>query len=715
MEDLKQMNLIISATAWLGGFIGLFAGRRFYPVWLGFVTFLFVTRIFDLALFHSSDLIRVGVSLAVAIVVTGVVIAYSSRVVKIIPALGGFLVSASIAERMLELIHPEAGKFLVAGTLIAGGLLGLVLFLRLLNFDDSLILLSAVWGAGMISLLLIDILDIVLISLSGALGVVFAGILDLTLLIQSLLWIALALLGIFVQRKIGYEPLPLESQDTEAVRGPSRRRVWVVGMLVVVLLIGLVGAGVIAGNKNLRKNVQTSITNLEHSLGLEAEAPGDAPWRWAASLVRPAVNLEEDDRILVLVPHPDDDILSTAGTIQQALAKNIPVKVVIMTVGDYNETSFALYRKEITLDPVEALRLGETRREEALNAQGILGVAPEQVVFLGYPDGGGLEIFEHRWDENDPYQALLSQQDSVPYTFAQNPGAAFIGQNIVADIQQIVEDYQPTKIFTSHPGDLHPDHQTVPLYLQIALWNIEDEIQPDVFHFITHYGRWPQPRGYQPDHPLDPPAQYDVNNRWSILPITEEQREKKLQALQAHKTQWGSGQAYLESIVRANELFDTLDEIPISAGEEVEILPAETSFQGQALHLHDEEHQEAFAEAEVRTVKLENGDLVFTVELEEPLAEDVVAKIWMMGYRSDTAFQDMPKLFVEISSDEVQIFDGNMELPPGSVFVTESPTRIELRVPLTLLGEPDRILMSVQTHFGEVPLDNVPWVYLKIE
>ena len=322
-------------------------------------------------------------------------------------------------------------------------------------------ILSAVWGAGMISLLLIDILDIVLISLPGTLGDVVGGILDLTILIQSLIWIGLALLGLCVQRKIGYEPLPMESQVSGPVREPSRHRGWVIGILLGVWLIGLVAAGVIAANKDLRKQVQTSITNFEHSLGLEAEAPGDAPWSWAASLVRPNVILGEEDRILVFVHHPDDDILSAAGAIQQAVEKDIPVKVVIMTVGDYNETSFALYRKEITLDPVEAIQLGETRREEAVNAQGILGVAPEQVIFLGYPDGGGLEKFKHHWDENDPYQAILSQQDSLPSAIAQSSGVTFIGQNIVADIQQVIEEYQPIKLFTSHPGYLHPDQQTV--------------------------------------------------------------------------------------------------------------------------------------------------------------------------------------------------------------------------------------------------------------
>ena len=367
------MNIIIAITAWLAGLIGIFAGRRFYPIWLGLVTFLFFTCVFDLALFNSSKLLHVGVSLAIAILVTVLVIVYKTRVVRIVPALGGFMVSASIAERLLEILHPEAGKFLVGGTLLIGGVVGIFIFIKLLNFDDALIVLSAVWGAGMVSLLLVDILDLFLISSAGIAGVVLNGILDMTLLIQTIIWVGLALIGFFVQRKLGYEPIPFEEKGELQEIEPSRRRVWIIGILVGVLLVSLLLAGVVATNQNLSKRIRKSITNLEHSIGLEAEAPGDAPWRWAASLLRPVVNLEDDDRILVLVPHPDDDILSTAGTIQQALEKNLPVKVVMMTVGDYNETSFALYRKEITLDPVEALRLGETRYEEALNAQGLLG------------------------------------------------------------------------------------------------------------------------------------------------------------------------------------------------------------------------------------------------------------------------------------------------------------------------------------------------------
>jgi LmbE family N-acetylglucosaminyl deacetylase len=336
------------------------------------------------------------------------------------------------------------------------------------------------------------------------------------------------------------------------------------------------------------------------------------------------------------------------------------------------------------------------------------------VTFLGYPDGGGLEIFEKHWGESEPYRALLSGQSSVPYTFTQSPDAPFKGESIISDLKQIVHDFQPTKIFTSHPGDVHPDHQTLPLFLQIALWELESEINPEIYHFITHYGRWPQPRGYQPEHPLEPPAQYDVDNRWHILPITEEQREKKLQALQAHKTQWGSGQPYLESVVRANELFDVIDEIAISPGQEVRVLPAEAAFTGEPLHLHPKAEQDAFTEAEVRTVKLEGDELVFAIELEQPLAGDVHAKVWTMGYRTDTPFGEMPKLFMDLSASGYKLYNHGQELPANSVTVSSTPTRSEVRIPLSLLGNPERVLMSAQTSIGDVPLDNIPWVFLNM-
>jgi LmbE family N-acetylglucosaminyl deacetylase len=338
------------------------------------------------------------------------------------------------------------------------------------------------------------------------------------------------------------------------------------------------------------------------------------------------------------------------------------------------------------------------------------------VTFLGYPDGGGLEIFEKYWGDNSPsYRGLLSEQSSVPYTFAQTPYAPYKGESIVSDLEKILIDYKPTKIFTSHPGDVHPDHQTLPLFLQIALWNLEDQVKPEVYHFITHYGRWPQPRGYQPEHPLNPPAQFDVNNRWVILPITREQEDKKLEALKAHKTQWGSGQAYLESIVRTNELFDVVNEIPISQGQEVHVLPAEAAAPSEAAQFLPDVMQNAFVNGEVRTVKLDGDELVLSVTFDQALTGDVHAKVWTMGYRKDKPFGGMPKIFMDLSPGKTRVFDRGHELPSDYVTVSGTPTHSEVRIPLSLLNNPERVMVSAQTSIGDVPLDNIPWVFLKLE
>ena len=706
-------------AAFIGGLLALLAGRRYYALWIGLAAFFFITRVLDLALVKTQEAVRDLGGLVIAILVVVAVVLLRNRIIRFIPPIGGFLVSALIAERLLGILAPDAGKFLFLAFLLIGGILGYFLFKKVLGFDDAIIVLSAVWGASFLSTALFDFTDILLIDIGGNYGGVFSGFLENTQFAKTILWIGLAAIGILVQRRQKNTPLQAVEKSTqsktEKISNPRDNRKWVVGGLVGGLLLVFFLAIFAGGNTRISKSIRTTFNSLEKSLGLEADAPGDAPWEWASTLLRPQLELKPDDRILVLVPHPDDDILSTAGLIQQAQDMGLPVKVVFFTNGDYNETSFALYRKEITLDSADAIRLGETRREEALKAEGILGVKPDQIAFLGYPDGGGLEIFEKHWVDSQPYRALLSGETAVFYTFAQTPNAPFKGESIVSDIKKVVSDFRPTKIFTSHPGDVHPDHQTLALYLQVALWDLDGKINPEVFYFITHYGRWPQPRGYQPDRPLDPPAQFDAGNRWLIFPITFDQREKKLQALQAHKTQWGSGQAYLESVVRANELFDVIDEIPIKSGEEVQILPAQAAFNGEVLQLLPDSEQQVFTENEVRSVKLDGHELVFAIESKQPLAGDVVAKVWTMGYRADTPFGQMPKIYMDLSVNGYNVYNGGQLLPSDSVKVIATPNRSEVRVPLALLGSPERLMVSAQTLVGDIPLDNIPWVFLVLK
>ena len=261
--------ILMSLAILSGGLLALFAGRRWYAVWLGFATYFFITRILDLALFRSSDVVRNWGGLVIALIVVALVVFLRKRVIRYVPSVGGFIVSAMIAERLMGFIHPEAGKYLFFVVLVLGGIVGLFLFSRRLDFDDAVIVLSALWGASYISKVIFDVVDVFLISAIGVLGSSFAGFLDTTLLLQTLLWLGLTLLGVFVQRRLGYKPIPIAEKETPVEPTeepqPTDRRGWLIGAVVGVMLVIFLLVAVIGSNNRLSKSLRTSLTNLEHS------------------------------------------------------------------------------------------------------------------------------------------------------------------------------------------------------------------------------------------------------------------------------------------------------------------------------------------------------------------------------------------------------------------------------------------------------------------
>src|SRR5262245_48807086 len=71
--------------------------------------------------------------------------------------------------------------------------------------------------------------------------------------------------------------------------------------------------------------------------------------------------------ILVVAPHPDDDIITSSGVIFDAIRRGEQVTVVFATNGDYNGPG-----------------VGAVRQDEAVAAQtGYLGTTESELVFLG--------------------------------------------------------------------------------------------------------------------------------------------------------------------------------------------------------------------------------------------------------------------------------------------------------------------------------------------
>lgn len=56
LEMVVLMIMLLAVVS--GGLIALFAGRKFYPICLGFATYFFTAQVLDLASFSTSDTVR---------------------------------------------------------------------------------------------------------------------------------------------------------------------------------------------------------------------------------------------------------------------------------------------------------------------------------------------------------------------------------------------------------------------------------------------------------------------------------------------------------------------------------------------------------------------------------------------------------------------------------------------------------------------------------
>jgi len=425
---------------------------------------------------------------------------------------------------------------------------------------------------------------------------------------------------------------------------------------------------------------------------------------------RPELTLKDDDRILVLAPHPDDEALATGGLVQQALAKGLPVKVVFLTNGDNNEFAFLFFSKAFTLDASSAVYAGQVRSFEALRAGRELGLENADETFLGYPDFGTLEIWQNRWGDAEAFRSMFSEQNQVPYWFARTSDAAYKGESILKDLGEVVANFKPTKVFVSHPADTNPDHVAYDLFLRTVLWDLEDKVKPEVYNYLTHYGEWPQPRGLLYDAPHEPPAQFDEADRWVTLPLEPEQAKQKLEALKRHKTQFGASKVYLESYMRANELFDRIKDIPLApGGEGVLLLPSGTDIPAGA-----ELPAGARLDGASRRVRVDGDALVFTIALDPASAAGVETDLQAFGYRPGKPFGEMPKIRVVAKGSSHEVTERGRDLPADSVQVSRQPGQIEVRLPLALLGNPDRLFFTAQAKGGGGSLDPLPWVVLDL-
>jgi len=256
----------------------------------------------------------------------------------------------------------------------------------------------------------------------------------------------------------------------------------------------------------------------------------------AEGLPWPRITLDATDRLLILAPHPDDEVLGCGGVIQQAVALGLPLRIVFLTYGDFYEWSFLWYEKRPVLTARGVKGMGEIRHGEALAADATLGAPAVDLAFLGYPDFGTLKMWYGAWGRARPVRGMLSRATAVPYQDAFRPGAPYKGDEVLKDLTTILRQFRPTKVFVSHPADHHPDHKAFYLFARVALFDVAPEVRPRVYPYLVHYTNWPVPFGRHLAESLEPPAFLKDRVPWEVAVLDGRQVHIKGDALKKHKT-----------------------------------------------------------------------------------------------------------------------------------------------------------------------------------
>lgn len=269
--------------------------------------------------------------------------------------------------------------------------------------------------------------------------------------------------------------------------------------------------------------------------------------RWAGPTRRPAVD------VLVIAPHPDDEILLAAGVLRRAVEAGQRAAVLVLTNGDLG-----------------CERDGEVRQAETVAALEALGLTEDDVHFLGYPDGHLALLGEA------PLPAVAHLQRGVCGVRAMTTaargagrrdvharrtgrGAPFTAEALTGDLAALLAELAPHDVYLPHGIDAHPDHAATYVYFRRALDRLEHGPRT-VHRGVVHAGRcWPtdcaqpyQPTAMMPPLP-EPLAAYAPDERLPVAPAWK----LRLIARFASQTGPSAEQDWLAGFARREEVFFT--------------------------------------------------------------------------------------------------------------------------------------------------------------
>ncbi len=275
------------------------------------------------------------------------------------------------------------------------------------------------------------------------------------------------------------------------------------------------------------------------------------------------LSLHLPNSILVLAPHPDDEILMAAGIIRRALKQSARISVCIVTNGDH-----------MCADTSKGVR----RLGESLDALRLLGMDERNIYFLGYPDTGfepENSFLARLFDEKDRLMVYPSACGNETYGLGSKPDLRYAHSGrhspyckaaFIKDLIYVIRLASPELIITSSQWDAHGDHMALYRFThdivsampnRISLWE-------SLIHSKAGDDCWPLPNG---DDFTRPPGFPEMLWQTRIrVPMPEDmlsgfqEEHMKYRAILAHRSALNfetepEVAKYLLSFAKAEEIF----------------------------------------------------------------------------------------------------------------------------------------------------------------
>jgi len=200
--------------------------------------------------------------------------------------------------------------------------------------------------------------------------------------------------------------------------------------------------------------------------------------------------LGPDSRMLVLLPHPDDESLATGGLLQMAMEAGGKCRVIYLTDGENNPWPQRAIECRWKIKAADKERWGMRRRLEAIRALSELCISESSAVFWGYSDQGLTSL-------------LIEASDEIP-------------KRLIREFR----DWQPSIFVTPAPSDLHPDHSASAIFARLALAHLGANVKRPMHIEYRVHDRGPK-RTYG----------------YLTLALSKEEQKRKRSAILCHTSQ----------------------------------------------------------------------------------------------------------------------------------------------------------------------------------